>query len=77
MKKLLLVYILFGFTIGQSFLFGQKKEKNGIKKLLGVQVEEVNDKFEGTTTYRMKGNKVKIEGAVGSSIMKGAVFIII
>ena len=38
-----------------------------------MHVEEVNDRFEGTTTFRMKGNKVKIVGAVGSSIMKGAV----
>lgn len=49
----------------------EAQEKKGLKRLLGVHVDEFNDKFEGSTTFRMKGNKVKINGAVGTGIAKG------
>lgn len=52
------------------------QEKKGLKNLLGVNVEKTEDKFEGTTTYTMTGNKVKIDGAVGSSVAKGALGLI-
>ena len=36
----------------------EKKKKNLLKELFGVSTNETSDKFEGTTTYRMEGNKV-------------------
>lgn len=53
-----------------------KREKNGLAGLLGTNVEESHDKFEGTTTYRMTGNKVKINGAVAGGVLKGALGLI-
>lgn len=43
----------------------EKKKKNLLKELFGVSIRETSDKFEGTTTYRMDGNKVfsKLSGS--------------
>lgn len=62
------VCLLF-FTIQ---ITGQQSKKKGLANLLGSGVEVSEDKFDGTTTYTMTGNKVKINGAVGSSVAKGA-----
>lgn len=62
----LLIYLF----INQSIV-GQKKQTNIINGLLGSSVETEYDKFEGTTTHLMTGNKVKIDGGVRSSVIKG------
>ena len=36
----------------------EKKKQSIFKKLFGVSVNETSDKFEGTTTYQMSGNRV-------------------
>ncbi|MDT7828971.1 hypothetical protein RQM65_09885 [Pricia sp. S334] len=36
----------------------QKKKQNIFKELFGVSVQETSDKFDGTTTYQMEGNRV-------------------
>ena len=71
MKKILLISCLFLLGLALQ-LHAQKKKKSRIKNLLGVHVEEFHDQFEGTTTYQMKGNKVKIKGAKTNSIVTGA-----
>lgn len=53
--------------------YGQEEQNKGIKGLFGNNVETEYDKFEGTTTHRMTGNKVKIDGGVRSSIVKGVI----
>ncbi len=73
MKKSLLIscFILLCSFITHPLYAQKEKKSGGLKKFLGVHVEEFHDKFEGSTTYRMKGNKVKIKGAVGTGIAKG------
>ena len=66
----LIVICAFALTISHA-----QKKKNK-KNLFGVNVETTHDKFEGTTTYAMTGNKVKIKGAVGNSIAKGVLGIV-
>jgi len=63
-------------TILSTISIQAQKEKKGIKGLLGTNVEESHDKFEGTTTFRMTGNKVKINGAVAGGVLKGALGLI-
>ena len=36
----------------------EKKKQNIFKDLFGVSVQKTSDKFDGTTTYYMEGNKV-------------------
>ena len=59
MKRLPIV-----FTILLSLIFipevsaQKKKKRNILKEIFGVSVNETSDKFEGTTTYQMDGNRV-------------------
>lgn len=69
MKKSVLICLSFFLLILKDV--NAQKESKGLKGLLGVKVETEYDKFEGTTTHRMTGNKVKIDGGVRSSIVKG------
>ncbi|MEM8938599.1 MAG: hypothetical protein AAGC64_04540 [Bacteroidota bacterium] len=50
----------------------KKKKKNIFKELFGVSVDEKTNKFEGTTTYQMYGNRVNSKlssnNAVGNLI---------
>ncbi len=65
----LLFLLLVAFQTGYT-----QKKGNGFKKALGLnKVDVFEDKFEKSITYRMNGNKVKINGAVGNSIAKGVV----
>lgn len=76
MKK---YYFLFSFiciTLIPIKSNAQNSSKNGLKKLIGVRVEVIEDKFEGSTTYRMKGNKVKINGAKANTAITGALSLI-
>lgn len=75
MKKIVLFILVCSLTI--PLVEAQKnKKKNKLKELLGVKVDTKKDKFEGTTTYIMRGNTVKIKGQVGSSIAKGVLGIL-
>ncbi|MFL1013236.1 hypothetical protein [Flavisericum labens] len=77
MKKLFFMLCLItGMSLTIQSTYAQK-EKKGINGLLGVKVTTTQDKFEGTTTHRMEGNKVKIKGATGSSIGKGALGLVL
>lgn len=51
----------------------EKKKMNILKELFGVSVNETSDKFEGTTTYRMSGNKVHSELS-GANAMGNLIF---
>ncbi|MGB5943280.1 MAG: hypothetical protein WBG71_10390 [Leeuwenhoekiella sp.] len=51
--------------------YAQGNKNSPLSGLFSPGVDIVQDKFEGTTTYTMTGNKVKIDGAVGTSIGKG------
>ena len=65
MKRILLASCIIFLCISIQSLHAQKKKKS-------LAIEEYHDKFEGTRTYTMKGNKVKINNAVKKSIGKGA-----
>lgn len=58
MKPLLLIVtMLISLSIIPE-VSAQKKKKNILKELFGVSVNETSDKFEGTSTYQMAGNRV-------------------
>ncbi|ASV30810.1 hypothetical protein [Maribacter cobaltidurans] len=54
-KKCVLLALL-GMSLGISAQ--ESKNQNIFKQMFGVSVSETSDKFEGTTTYQMKGNRV-------------------
>lgn len=54
-KKWVLLAVL-GMSL--SILAQESKNQNIFKQMFGVSVSETSDKFEGTTTYQMSGNKV-------------------
>jgi len=69
----LFFYILIAVHFNSA---GQERKKQNIfKQLFGVSVNETSDKFEGTTTYQMQGNKVFSElsgnNALGNLIFGG------
>ncbi|MDD7887860.1 hypothetical protein [Flavivirga sp. 57AJ16] len=75
MKKSIIITCL--TVLGTISIHAQKTKKSGsLNSLFGVNVQESHDKFEGTTTYRMTGNKVKINGAVAGGVLKGALGLI-
>jgi len=61
---ILSLLVLFSFTSVHS----QKNKSNIFKELFGVSVSEHKDKFEGTTTYKMYGNKVHLDNAGVSAL---------
>ena len=59
MKRLPIVFTILLSLIFIQVVSAQKKKKTNIlKELFGVSVNESSDKFEGTRTYQMSGNKV-------------------
>lgn len=59
MTKLIAILSIFLFVTSTSTVFAQKKKmQSAARVLFGIGVIESSDKFEGTTTYEMTGNKV-------------------
>lgn len=70
-KNPLLTFALISFLLVlNTQLYGQEKKKNNLfKQLFGVTVNEAHDKFEGTTTYQMNGNRVFSELSGGNALV--------
>ena len=69
--KLIIGCLCLASSLTTQITYSQDDKKSLFGNVFGSDVEVTHDDFEGTTTYTMTGNKVKIDGMVGSSIAKG------
>ncbi|WP_396635407.1 hypothetical protein [Maribacter sp. R77961] len=75
MKSRTAIFVCILIAINFNSAGQERKKQSVFKQLFGVSVNETSDKFEGTTTYQMKGNKVFSElsgsNALGNLIFGG------